>query len=113
MNFFKPVDMRNALVQLSLVLIGVTSVHAVKLLQTSSFHARIFPAEGVEKVWAIQGSDSIQMIGSEGDYYLNTPRPGHWQVLIEAKKPYKDVNFWVYDMRPGTDKDMGEIRLEK
>ena len=104
--------MRNAVLQLCLVVIGVTSVHAVKLLQTSSIHAKVYPAEGVEKVWAIQGSDSVKMIGNDGDYYLSAVNPGHWRVRIDAKKPYRNVDFQATNVGPGTFKDLGEIRLE-
>jgi hypothetical protein len=105
--------MKNAIVQLSLVLLCISSVHAVKLLQTSSFHARIFPAGGAGKVWAIQGKDSIRMLGSDGGYYLSTLNPGHWRIWVEAKSPYHDANLDVLNMRPGMNKDLGEIRLEK
>jgi len=105
--------MKNAVVQLSMVLIGVTGVHAVKILQTSSLHTRILPAEGAEEVWAIQGNDSVRLINNDGDYYLSAVNPGPWRVTVDAKKPYKNVNFEIPDMRPGTDKDLGEIRLHK
>lgn len=105
--------MRNALLQLGLVLIGVTSVHAVKLLKTSSFHARVFPAEAVEKVVAIQGKDSISMYGSEGDYFLTTANPGHWRILVSTKEPYRNASIDVLDVKPGSDRDLGEIDLIK
>ncbi|HMH23084.1 MAG TPA: hypothetical protein VK563_14970 [Puia sp.] len=105
--------MRNALVQLALVLIGVTGVHAVKLLQTASLHARVFPAGATEKVWAIQGSDSIEMFGSEGDYYITTLKPGNWQIRVDARRPYKDADFGIFNMRAGTERDLGEVVLRK
>lgn len=105
--------MRNAIVQLCLVLIGVSSIHAVKLLQTSSFHVRLFPVEAAERVWAIQGKDSIEMINVNGEYYLRSINPGHWEVSINARAPYHPARFNVTDMRPGTDRDLGEIRLAK
>ncbi|MDP4149687.1 MAG: hypothetical protein Q8927_07965 [Bacteroidota bacterium] len=104
--------MKNALVQLGLVLLGVSSVHAVKLLQSASFHARIFPAGAVEKVWAIQGKDSIPMQGSDGQYYLTTFPPGTWRVWVSARSPYHDVSIDT-DLRPGTNKDLGDIQLTK
>jgi len=105
--------MRNAMVQLCLVLIGVTSVHAVKLLQTASLHATIFPAEGAEKVWAVHGKDSIKMAGSDGEYYLSAVNPGQWQVHVEAKKPYHNTSSEAVNLGPGGEKDLGEIRLKK
>jgi hypothetical protein len=105
--------MRNAMVQLCLVLIGVTSVHAVKLLQTSSLHATILPAEGAEKVWAVQGKDSIKMTGINGEYYLSTVNPGRWQIHVEAKKPYQNARFKEVNIGPGVEKDLGEMKLQK
>lgn len=105
--------MRNALVQLSLVLLGVTSVHAVKLLQTSSLRAHISPNEATENIWAIQGNDSIRLAGSDGLYYISTLHPGNWRIAIDAKKPYRNASVEAGDIRPGTEMDLGEIRLEK
>jgi hypothetical protein len=105
--------MRNALLQLGLVMIGVTSVHAVKLLQTASIHTRIFPVDAAERVIAIQGEDSVKMLGSEGDYYLTAVNPGHWRVWVDAKKPYRDAGLDVTDIKPGTEKDLGDIILQK
>jgi hypothetical protein len=103
--------MRNAIVQLVLVIIGVSSIHAVKLLQTSSFHVRISPANGAERVWAIQGKDSIEMTNVNGEFFLRSINPGQWRVSVEAVEPYKDVQFNVDDIKPGFDRDLGEIRL--
>jgi len=105
--------MRNAMVQLCLVLIGVSSIHAVKLMQTSSFHVRLFPARAADRVWAIQGRDSIEMMNVDGEFYLRSINPGHWEVSVDAKAPYHATRFVVTDMLPGTDRDLGEIRLRK
>ena len=104
--------MRNAIVQLCLVLIGVTSVHAVKLLKTSSLHVSILPAADAEKVWAVQGKDSIRMVGVDGQYYLSTMNPGRWQIIIEAKRPYVNTCFEEVTIGPGMEIDLGEIRLQ-
>lgn len=105
--------MRNALVQLGLVLLGVTSVHAVKLLQTSSLRARINPASGADNIWAIQGSDSIRMLGNDGQYFINELPAGKWMIRVKAKNPYRDTSLGVADIKPGIVKDLGEIQLEK
>ena len=105
--------MRNAMVQLGLVLIGVSSVHAVKMLQTASVHTRIFPVDAAERVVAIQGKDSIKMLGSEGDYYLTAVNPGRWKIWVDAKKPYRNTDLEVEDIKPGTERDLGDIILQK
>jgi hypothetical protein len=103
--------MRNAMVQLCLVIIGISSIHAVKLLQTSSFHVRMFPAHGADKVWAIQGRDSVEMTYVDGQYYLRSINPGYWQIFVEANTPYRNTRYDV-TVKPGGDKDLGEIRLQ-
>ena len=104
--------MRNAMVQLCLVIIGVSSIHAVKLLQTSSFHVRIFPANGADRVWAVQGKDSIEMTNNNGEFFLRSITPGQWQVSVESTATFKNVRFNVGDVKPGFDKDLGEFRLQ-
>jgi hypothetical protein len=104
--------MKNAMVQLSLVVIGITSVHAVKLFKSSSLHARVYPATGAEKVWAINGRDSLRMMSNDtGQYYMITVDPGSWELRVDARKPYKSIIVKAIDVRPGTVKDMGEFTL--
>src|SRR5579872_2481469 len=105
--------MKNALVQLTLVIIGVSSIHAARLLQTSSFHLRMLPADGADRVWAIQGRDSLQMMKVNGGYLLRSIKPGDWQVSVEANPSYRDARFMVNDVKPGTDRDLGVLRLRK
>lgn len=105
--------MRNAMVQLCLVIMGVSSIHAVRLLQTSSFHVRMYPANGAGRVWAIQGKDSMEMININGEYFLRTINPGYWQISVESNRPFRNVQFNSGDIQPGFDKDLGEIRLQK
>ena len=102
------------MLQLGLVLIGISSVHAVKLLQTSSLHARVYPATAAEKVWAIHGKDSLKMMGTDdGQYYLVTIHPGSWELRVDARKPYKDIYIKAIDVEPGKEKDLGQFTLEQ
>jgi hypothetical protein len=103
--------MKNAMVQLCLVIIGISSIHAVRLLQTSSLHVRMFPTDGAGRVWAIQGRDSVEMLNVNGEYILRSVNPGHWQVLVEANEPYQNARYTVRDVQPGIDMDLGEIKL--
>jgi len=100
--------MKNAMVQLGLVVIGISSVHAVKLLQTSTVHARISPATAAEKVWAIHGKDSLRMMSdADGQYYFITLNPGYWELRVDAKKPYKDIIVKSVNIPPGQKKIWG------
>src|ERR1700743_2663851 len=101
------------MVQLCLVIIGVTSIHAVRLLQTSSFHLQLYPLGSADRVWAIQGRDSVEMMNVNGEYILRSINPGSWQVSVEANEPYKNARFLINDVKPGIDLDLGQVRLQK
>lgn len=105
--------MRNAILQLCLVIIGISGIHAVRLLQTSSFRVRMYPSNGAGRVWAVQGKDSIEMMNVNGEYIVRSINPGPWQISVEAAGPYRNAHFNLSNVKPGTDLDLGEIRLRK
>ena len=104
--------MRNAMVQLVLVIIGILSIHAARLLATSSFHLRIDPVGSADKVQAIQSHDTLEMTRMNGVYFVRWINPGRWQVLVKASAPYKDFRYDL-TVGPGSDLDLGEIRLPR
>jgi hypothetical protein len=112
MRIKKGTGMRNAMVQLVLVIIGISSIHAARLLATSSFHLRIDPVGSADKVQAIQSHDTLEMTRMNGVYFVRWINPGRWQVLVKASAPYKDFRYDL-TVRPGSDLDLGEIRLPR
>jgi len=73
----------------------------------------MFPADGADRVWAVQGKDSIEMTNVNGEYFLRSINPGHWKVSVEANEPYRNTRFDISEVKPGTDVDLGEVRLRK
>jgi hypothetical protein len=106
----KGTGMRNAVVQLVLVIIGISSIHAARLLATSSIHLRMDPVGSADKVQAIQGHDTLEMSRMNGVYFVRWINPGRWQVLVKASAPYKDSRYDL-TVGPGGDLDLGEIQL--
>lgn len=102
--------MRNAIVQLILVIIGIYSIHAARLLATSSIHLRIRPIGAEKKVRAIQGHDTLEMTGMSGVYALRSINPGKWVVVVNAKPPYEDVRLNL-TVDPGDNFDLGNVLL--
>ena len=98
------------MVQLILVIIGIYSIHAARILATSSIHLRIRPAGAEKKIYAIHGRDTLPIAGVNGVYSLPSINPGNWQVLVTASTPFKD---WRHDLEIGAGQtiDLGEIRL--
>lgn len=108
----KRTGMRNAFLQLCLVLIGVTGVHAVKLLQTSSLHTKVLPVDAAEKVMAVHGTDTLYLQESDGEYFLPTVHPGNWRIIIEARKPFQTPAEKSVEVGSGSNVDLGEIWLQ-
>ncbi len=79
---------------------------------TASLHARISPGYGIDKIWAIQGADTIRMLGNDEEFFVNNLNPGNWRIWIETKKPYTDAGLDVMNLRPGMNKDLGQIQLQ-
>jgi hypothetical protein len=104
--------MRNAVVQLCLVIIGVLSIHAARLIATASFRVRIVPIGATRRVLAIRGHDSLPMTRVGGTYFLRSIDPGQWQIWVQADAPYKDSRSEL-TVEPGANVDLGEVRLSK
>lgn len=104
--------MRNAVVQLCVVIIGVLSIHAARLLSTSSIRIRIVPAGAAERVVAVRGRDSVPMTRAGQTYFLRTIDAGRWQVLVRAKAPYAD-HLTDLTIDPRTDLDLGAVQLNR
>ena len=104
--------MRNAAVQLCFLMIAITSVHAVKILQSSSLQGKVYPASSVDNVWAIKGKDSINSKSNDGDFYLALD-PGYWKIVVSAKYPFRSVLFDNVEVKKGRTVDLGKISLQK
>ncbi len=52
----------------------------------------------------------MEMTRGQGEYYLRSINPGQWQLSVEANAPYLDTRYEV-TVKPGADRDLGEIRL--
>lgn len=104
--------MRNAMVQLILVLIAITSIHAARLFATSTLHLRVGPAAATKKVRAIQGHDTLEMTGVNGIYSIRSINPGTWVVLVDAVPPFMNYRHELV-AGPGGEVDLGTIHLTK
>ncbi len=104
--------MRNAAVQLSLLLIAITSIHAVRMMRSSSLQGKVYPANGVGDIRAIRGKDSVNIMSTEGDFYMYL-LPGRWKVVVDGRYPYKSIFFNNIEVRKGVTVDLGKISLQK
>jgi hypothetical protein len=99
----------------SKLLVALLFILAVAFVPGSfkpGIHGLIDPADGANKVWAIQGTDSVSAIPASGKFAMEVS-PGNWTVLVEAISPYKNavVNNIVVLENQST--DVGIIKLVK
>jgi hypothetical protein len=73
----------------------------------------MYPADAAARVWAIHGKDSIEMTNVNGEFIVRSINPGQWRISVVAAGPYRNAHFDLRDIKPGTDLDLGEIRLRK
>jgi hypothetical protein len=52
----------------------------------------------------------MEMTKVNGEYYLRSIKPGHWQIAVKSAMPYGNTQLET-TVKPGVDTDLGEIRL--
>ena len=94
------------------VCMALVILTAFVVTKTSGIHGTVSPADGAKKIWALSGRDTVSALPSSGTFTLNV-RPGNWQLIIEAAKPYKDAVVRNIIVEDGRYTDAGEITLSK
>lgn len=102
--------MRNAIVQLCLIVMVITGVHAMRLMQANTINGKVPTADALRFVWAIQGKDSVIAPAINGSFALKV-KPGIWKVLLHTKYPYKNMVIDHVIVNDGKATDLGEIKL--
>lgn len=93
-------------------IITVVALHSFDYQKAGSITGSIVPADGAFTVWAMQSTDTIKAIPSNGIFNL-TARSGTWKVIIDAKDPYQDVMLENVQVSDGKETSLGEIKLQR
>ena len=104
--------MKSNLVMAVIVLITAVSLYGFMPKQTSSISGKVIPADGAEKVWVIREMDSLSAKPVDGIFKLDV-KPGWYVVIVQGKKPFKNVQFDKLEIAEGKSLDLGEIKMEK
>lgn len=102
--------MRKVFLSCTLV-IGLSAFSFFHLTQ-SAITGRIRPVDGSDVVWTISGKDSARHPVINGSFNIEV-RPGIYQLVIDAKDPYKDVRLENLEVKNGLPLDVGEIYLQQ
>lgn len=93
-------------------IVTVVALHSFRGQKAGSITGSIVPADGAFTVWAIQNTDTLKNIPSNGLFSL-TARSGTWKVIIDAKDPYQDVMMENVQVSDGKETSLGEIKLQR
>lgn len=100
--------------QILLCLIAIASIAGIyaATVSQSTISGKVSPADGATTVFAISGTDSARAPITAGAFALQV-KPGTYQLLVDAKAPYKDVTLENIEVKEGQPLDVGEIVLQQ
>lgn len=101
--------------RLTLAALGVIAagLFAFNVITNGSVKGTVTPADAAVRAWAISGTDTVKADISNGAFEIGDVKPGTYQVIIEAKAPYKNSAKDGVEVKDGQATDIGEIKLEQ
>ncbi|MBX2925494.1 MAG: carboxypeptidase regulatory-like domain-containing protein [Chitinophagaceae bacterium] len=105
--------MKKARLTLTALSIAVAGLFAFNVIVDGSVKGTVAPADGAVRAWAISGTDTLKADVTDGAFEIGAVKPGTYQVIIEAKAPYKNASKDGVEVKEGEATDLGEIKLEQ
>jgi len=78
---------------------------------SGGIRARIIPADGIDKVLAVSGKDTLTAEINNGNLTFHNIKAATYQILIKARPPYKDTSVENVAVIDSAITDIGEIKL--
>ena len=107
--------MKNVKLKIAALTLATASIFAFSNghMQAVSIKGTVSPAEGANRVWALSSTDTLKADVDKGAFEIPNVKPGTYQVIIEAKAPYKNTAKEGVTVEQGKATDVGEIKLDK
>jgi hypothetical protein len=107
--------MKNVKLKLAALTLATVSVFGFNSIdmQAVSIKGKVTPAEGASRAWVLSGKDTIRAEIEKGTFEIPNVKPGTYQLIIEAKAPYKSTGLDGVPVAAGKPTDVGEIKLQK
>lgn len=105
--------MKNILKSTTALALASIALFSFKNDFASGLKGSVTPAESVGTVWAIQGTDSLKTTTTAGSFSFSEVKPGTYQVVVEAKAPYKNLVKESIVVKEGETTDLGALTLEQ
>ncbi|MFT3948391.1 MAG: carboxypeptidase regulatory-like domain-containing protein [Agriterribacter sp.] len=103
--------MKKARLTLAGVGILTAGLFAFNVITNGSVKGTVAPADAAVRAWAISGTDTVKADIANGAFEIGDVKPGTYQVIIEAKAPFKNAAKDGVEVKDGAATDVGEIKL--
>jgi hypothetical protein len=104
--------MRKAGVELCVVLLVIASIHTLRIMRSGFINGKVYPANSVESVMAVNGTDSVKAVSEDGSFAMML-NPGIWKVVVGMKEQTRNVIRENVEVIGGKQINLGEIRLSE
>jgi hypothetical protein len=101
--------MRKLIIGLSAVIMVMSAFSSQKEFK-SGIQGTIEPPEGVKKIWAISGTDTMSTIPVTGKFLMDV-KAGNWKIYVESVQPYKNTVVESVLVVDNQYTDVGVIKL--
>ena len=105
--------MKRAKLTLAASGIVAAGLFAFNVITNGSVKGTVTPADAAVRALAISGADTLKADIANGAFEIGEAKPGTYQVIIEAKAPYKNAVKDGVEVKEGEATDLGEIKLEQ
>ena len=82
--------------------------------ETGSIKGTFNPANSVNQVWAVSGTDTLKIPPTDSvSFNFEQVKAGAYTILIDAKEPFKDKTVENVNVKASEVVNLGEIKLEQ
>lgn len=99
---------------IALLAIFFVAFSSLNQLPAGSVKGSVNPPDGATRATIISATDTFKsMINAEGVFIITDVKPGNYNLIIEAKVPFKNATREDILVTEGGTADVGEIKLSK
>jgi hypothetical protein len=106
--------MKNTRLALVVLMVLLFAISSFLKFSPGSIKGTVNPPDAGVRAWAISATDSFKsVVNTEGVFVITDIKPGNYNLVIEAKAPYKNATREEILVTEGATTDVGEIKLGK
>lgn len=92
-------------------LILLSLLFSFTLIRKGGVQGKISPAEGIQQVLLILGTDTLKIQPQAGNFKVDNIKAGTYKLLVKTQMPYKDFTIAEVPVIDSATTDVGQIKL--